>query len=106
MNSLPTDFVNKMKNHLAEEFDDFINSYDKPRAFGLRANTLKISTDDFVKQVPFKLNRIPWTSDGFIIPPTVNRVSIPIMKQDFTIFKSQALCFLLFCLILSQGKEY
>lgn len=69
MNSLPTDFVNKMKNLLAEEFDDFINSYDKPRAFGLRANTLKISTDDFVKQVPFKLNRIPWTSDGFYYSP-------------------------------------
>jgi hypothetical protein len=58
MSLLPVDFVNKMKNLLGGEFNDFINSYDKLRVFGLRINTLKISIDDFVKQVPFELNKI------------------------------------------------
>ncbi len=69
MNSLPADFVNKMKNLLGEEFDDFINSYDKPRAYGLRVNTLKVSIDDFVRQAPFKLSKIPWAPDGFYYSP-------------------------------------
>ena len=69
MNNLPTDFINKMKSLLGEEFDDFINSYDDPRTFGLRVNTLKISVDDFLNLAPFDLNKIPWASDGFYYCP-------------------------------------
>ena len=62
---LPEDFINKMKGLLGEEFDCFMNSYHKPKALGLRINTLKVSIDDFIRQSPFELEKIPWAPDGF-----------------------------------------
>lgn len=63
---LPVEFLNKMKLLLgAEEFEEFLKSYDMPRFYGLRVNTLKISVEDFLKISPFKLTPVPWTSDGF-----------------------------------------
>jgi NOL1/NOP2/sun family putative RNA methylase len=68
MSSLPADFIEKMKELLGDEFNAFMNSYDQPRTLGLRANTLKINIDDFIKLMPFDLERIPWTSEGFYYP--------------------------------------
>jgi len=39
----------------AGEFEEFLKSYDMPRFYGLRVNTLKT----------FELEPIPWTKDGF-----------------------------------------
>ncbi|WP_010248191.1 RsmF rRNA methyltransferase first C-terminal domain-containing protein [Acetivibrio cellulolyticus] len=63
---LPVEFLDKIKNLLdAAEYEDFIKSYDLPRFYGLRVNTLKISVEEFLKISPFKLEPIPWTKDGF-----------------------------------------
>jgi NOL1/NOP2/sun family putative RNA methylase len=63
---LPEEFIGKMKELLDEnEYVEFINSYEKPRYYGLRVNTLKISVDEFLKISPFKLEKIPWVKDGF-----------------------------------------
>nr|WP_133628801.1 RsmF rRNA methyltransferase first C-terminal domain-containing protein [Fonticella tunisiensis] len=62
---LPHDFTNKMKELLGEEYDEFIKSYDSPRSYGLRINTLKINIDDFLKITPFNLEGIPWAEEGF-----------------------------------------
>lgn len=63
---LPVEFLDNMQNLLEEqEYDDFIKSYELPRYYGLRVNTLKISVEEFLRISPFELERIPWTKDGF-----------------------------------------
>lgn len=63
---LPAEFINKMQSMLGEiEYQQFLKSYDEPRYYGLRVNTLKISVEEFLKITPFKLEPIPWTKDGF-----------------------------------------
>jgi len=62
---LPAEFLDKMKNLLNEEYEDFIKSYELPRYYGLRVNTLKVSVEEFLKISPFELEPIAWTKDGF-----------------------------------------
>ena len=40
---LPEQFKNRMRNMLGDEYQDFIDSYEMPRQYGLRVNTLKVS---------------------------------------------------------------
>jgi len=63
---LPVEFLEKIQNLLEEkEYEEFIKSYELPRHFGLRVNTLKISVEEFLKISPFELEPIQWTKDGF-----------------------------------------
>ena len=67
---LPQEFLERMKSMLREEYDDFMKTYEEPRRFGLRVNTLKISAEDFERRAeqgeyPFHLKRIPWVNTGF-----------------------------------------
>lgn len=66
---LPEAFLNRMEALLGDELEAFLNSYEDPRFYGLRVNTLKISVEDFLKISPFKLEPIPWTRDGFYYDP-------------------------------------
>jgi NOL1/NOP2/sun family putative RNA methylase len=62
---LPVEFVEKMQGLMGEEFQSYLESYKKPRFYGLRVNTLKISVEEFLKISPFHLEPVPWTKDGF-----------------------------------------
>ena len=62
---LPERFLEKMRQLLAEEYDLYEESYQKPRFYGLRVNTLKISVEEFLKITPFHLRPIPWVDNGF-----------------------------------------
>ena len=62
---LPEEFVKRMQGLMGEEFSSYLESYKKPRFYGLRVNTLKISVEDFLKISPFHLEPVPWTTDGF-----------------------------------------
>lgn len=62
---LPEEFVNKMEGLMGDEFNSYLESYKKPRFYGLRVNILKISVEEFLKISPFHLEPVPWTSDGF-----------------------------------------
>lgn len=62
---LPERYLDSMKELLGNEFDEYIQSFDEPRLYGLRVNTSKISVEDFLKISPFKLTPIPWISNGF-----------------------------------------
>lgn len=62
---LPIEFTEKMRGLMGDEFDSYLESYSKPRFYGLRVNTLKISVEEFLKISPFRLKPIPWTTDGF-----------------------------------------
>ncbi|PYG88862.1 NOL1/NOP2/sun family putative RNA methylase [Ruminiclostridium sufflavum DSM 19573] len=62
---LPEEFVKKMRELMGGEFDSYLQSYNKPRFYGLRVNTLKITVEEFLKISPFRLKPVPWTRDGF-----------------------------------------
>lgn len=70
---LPENFIERMTELLGKgEFQEFLESYDKDRFYGLRVNTLKISVEEFLKISPFELKKIPWTKDGFYYSSSVN----------------------------------
>ncbi|GIP33919.1 RsmB/NOP family class I SAM-dependent RNA methyltransferase [Paenibacillus sp. J2TS4] len=62
---LPEAFITKMKRLLQEEFTAFYSSYEAPRHYGVRINTLKISADEFSRMAPFALERVPWCATGY-----------------------------------------
>lgn len=73
MNTLPQKFLDDMKEILKDEYEDFINSYKKPKTTGLRVNTLKMSKEELLKLDLFKLKQIPWTNEGFYYDETIDR---------------------------------
>lgn len=64
---LPEKFVLQMKELLKNEWPALLEAWDKPLYKGLRVNTLKIKTDEFLPKVPFSLQAVPWTADGFYL---------------------------------------
>ncbi len=62
---LPAEFCRRMRDMLGEEYEDFIESFQKPRTFGLRVNTAKISCGEFEDLVPFPVKKIPWVENGY-----------------------------------------
>ena len=70
---LPAEFLDKMNRLLGDnEYDELLKSYSESRYYGLRVNTLKITVKEFLKISPFKLEPVPWTSDGFYYPEGEN----------------------------------
>ena len=63
--NLPISYLNNMQDLLQDEYDAYLDSFNKERIYGLRVNTLKISVEDFLKISPFTLKPIPWCKDGF-----------------------------------------
>lgn len=63
--NLPEKFQEKMKALLKEEYSDYIACYEEPRYYGLRVNTKKITTEEFMKICPFPIRPIPWIENGF-----------------------------------------
>ena len=62
--NLPVEFTERMKMLLGDEYDAFIHSYEEPRHFGLRVNTLKCDPEKFERTAPFTLTRVPWILQG------------------------------------------
>jgi NOL1/NOP2/sun family putative RNA methylase len=62
---LPEEFATRMQSLLGEEYDAFLATYDEPRRYGLRVNTLKISPQELEAVVPFALERIPFCPVGY-----------------------------------------
>lgn len=69
--NLPIEFENRMKEMLGEEYEAFIGSYDEERAYGLRYNPLKINRQEFEKNVPSILDRVPWAEEGYYYNPSM-----------------------------------
>lgn len=63
--NLPQQFIENMKVLFKDDFQNYIKSFEEERVYGLRVNTLKISSSDFVKKKIFDLSEIRWCSDGF-----------------------------------------
>ena len=65
MAKLPEDFCRKMKNLLADEYDEFIKGYDNENYYSLRVNTLKADRDEFVSANTFGLEAVDWCDTGY-----------------------------------------
>lgn len=77
MNQLPSSFLKNMQSLLGNEYDDYIDTFTRPRTYGLRVNTHKISVQDFLALSPFTLTPIPWTDNGFYYDGAVNPAKHP-----------------------------
>lgn len=64
INNLPKDFCNKMQSLLGEEYEAFLEGYDRERQYGMRRNRLKISQEEFEK-LEFVCEKIPWAEEGY-----------------------------------------
>lgn len=75
--SLPEKYLDSMKDLLKDEFDEYLESFNEGRLYGLRVNNLKISTEDFLKICPFDLKPIPWIENGFYYDENVKAAKHP-----------------------------
>jgi NOL1/NOP2/sun family putative RNA methylase len=63
---LSAEYLENMKALLGEEeFNQYINSFDEERVYGLRINESKITKETFEKQSALNLTPIPWIPNGF-----------------------------------------
>ena len=62
---LPEAFLTRMKSQLGEEYDEFLQSLERPRAVALRFNPLKGAQPE----LPFVKEPVPWESAGFYYDP-------------------------------------
>ena len=60
---VPEGFTQRMKELLAQEYDAFAASYDRPRHVGLRLNPLKTATPPPLTR--FGLTGVPWEPNGY-----------------------------------------
>lgn len=62
---LPGTFVERMKELLGSEYEQFVDTYNQAPYGGIRVNTLKITVDELRARSPFGLEPIPWCPTGF-----------------------------------------
>ena len=64
--NLPESFAEMFGSLLGKaEYGAFFDALSGQRTWGLRVNTLKISTDQYLARTSFPLRPVPWTRDGF-----------------------------------------
>ena len=68
--SLPVEFTAIMEQMLGDEYGEFIATYSKDRAYGMRYNPLKIDREKFVsilneRVVDGSLRSVPWAKEGY-----------------------------------------
>ena len=62
---LPTEFLERMKGQLGEEYPAFLESLERPRAVALRFNPLKGAAP----ALPFVKDPVPWEQQGYYYDP-------------------------------------
>lgn len=60
---LPEEFVQKIQGLLGDEAEEFFNSYNDTRRYGLRINRLKCREE--IPEYVQDLKKIPWTKEGY-----------------------------------------
>jgi len=63
--NLPDSFKDRMKMLLGDEYDEYLQCYDRQSLSGLRINTLKTSPEEFERICPFSIKKIPWVANGY-----------------------------------------
>ena len=63
---LPESFQTSFRDWLGDEqAEAFFSSFDAPRTWGLRVNTLKLPVAAYLERTPFSLSAVAWSRDGF-----------------------------------------
>ena len=62
---LPEAFLQRMQALLGDEYPAFLQSMEDDRAFGLRANLLKITPEELAERAPVNLEPVSWAREGF-----------------------------------------
>lgn len=62
---LPEAFTEKMRRLLGSEYDAFAAGYSRERQYGLRRNLQKGTEQDFIRVIPFPLEKISWAREGY-----------------------------------------
>lgn len=65
MIKLPEKFTETMQTLLGDEYDAFIESYNRPVYSGVRVNTLKLAPQDYLALIGETLEAVPWNENGF-----------------------------------------
>lgn len=63
--TLPEQFLNRMEQLLGEEYEDFLESYNRSKAPSLRVNFLKGGEEELFQKAGFLTDRVPWTKGGY-----------------------------------------
>ena len=69
---LPEAFLIRMQSQLGEEYNEYLQSLERPRAVALRFNPLKGD----VPSLPFVGENVPWEPNGFYYDPDSDRKSV------------------------------
>ena len=65
--TLPELFCQRMQSLLQDEYNDFLRGYELPLRRGLRINTAKIATDEFLGLFPHDLHPSPFAANSFYL---------------------------------------
>ncbi|HHU90673.1 MAG TPA: NOL1/NOP2/sun family putative RNA methylase [Clostridiaceae bacterium] len=83
----------------ADEYRDFIASFDGKRNYGIRVNTLKITPEDFSALIGKKLEPIPWIPEGYYYSEGESFGKLPAyhaglyyIQEPSAMMPAQALC--------------
>ncbi|POP33194.1 SAM-dependent methyltransferase [Lactonifactor longoviformis] len=62
---LPMKYTESMRNLLREEFESYLETFEKPVRLGLRINQNKVTGEEWEKISPFSLEKVPWIPNGY-----------------------------------------
>ena len=62
---LPKEFLAEMKLLLGDEYHRYLKSFEEGWKPGLRVNTRKLEPGQLRAMVPWELEPVPWTGNGF-----------------------------------------
>lgn len=65
---LPDEFLERMERFLGTEYEEFLASYDRERYYGLRRNPFKATEEEFMRRMPFALEKVSWAAEGYYYP--------------------------------------
>ena len=89
MITLPEQFQKRMSEMLGTTYQEFLESYNSPRQYGLRVNTLKITPQEFQQIAPFPITPVPWISNGYFYTGRFVLLRILIMRLVCIIFRNR-----------------
>lgn len=76
--SLPQEFIYRMKEMLDEEFESFLDCYEKPHYRGIRLNTLKCTEQTLKEALPFPIIPALFSPLSYYIPADAEKIgSLP-----------------------------
>lgn len=98
-------FLDRMREMLGDEYDAFLASYNKPRTYGLRVNTSKISCEEFERIVPFPVERIPWTQNGYFYSEDIRPSRCPFYQAGLYYLQEPSAMTPAACLPVEPGES-